>query len=174
MLSYSLYFSVCCELFKYSIKQKRFLKTLVNQYIIYFKNRRYINFKQNQINYKLLDNKQVGGNQSVWFFSRVPVCTAFTVFFVSSVLNNFFNFLTDDLSANKLAKQYKTASTCISCVGTKAVDLDNSSCARMDDIGTTSPDKSTWWYVDLGDIYSLYNIRIQFEDYEDFSKYSHK
>lgn len=84
------------------------------------------------------------------------------------------NSLTDDLSANKLAKQYKTASACQSCVANKAVDRDIQTCAMVEVIGTTSTDKRTWWYVDLGDIYSLYNIRIQYKDLERFSKYSHK
>lgn len=42
----------------------------------------------------------------------------------------------------------------------------------MEDIGTTTDDRSTWWYVDLGGIYNLYNIRIQFKDYDGYSKYS--
>lgn len=81
--------------------------------------------------------------------------------------------LTDDLSASKFANQYRTFSACQSCVANKAVDRDIQTCAMMKDIGTTSNDRSTWWYVDLGGIYNLYNIRIQFKDYgEMYSKYS--
>lgn len=82
--------------------------------------------------------------------------------------------LTDDLSANKFAHQYKTSSACQSCVASKAVDRDIQTCARMEDIGTTTDDRSTWWYVDLGGIYNLYNISIQFKDYGGYSKYSNK
>lgn len=32
-------------------------------------------------------------------------------------------------------------------------------------IGITTPDKETWWYVDLGNVHRVYNIRIQFKDY---------
>ncbi|XP_065921325.1 receptor-type tyrosine-protein phosphatase epsilon-like [Magallana gigas] len=85
----------------------------------------------------------------------------------------FLNFIVtrgyDDLSENKLAQQYKRASTCQSCVASKAVDRDIQTCARMEVIGTTSTDKRTWWHVDLGDIYSLYNIRIQYTDSEDIT-----
>lgn len=80
--------------------------------------------------------------------------------------------MTDDLSANKIAKQYKTALACQSCVANVAVDRDIQTCARMEEIGINADDKSTWWYVDLGGIYNVYNIRIQFKDYKDFSKYS--
>lgn len=52
-----------------------------------------------------------------------------------------------------------------------AVDRDIQTCTRTEDIGTTSIEKSTWWYVDLGGIYNLYNIRIQFKDYGGYSKY---
>lgn len=82
------------------------------------------------------------------------------------------NSKTDDLSANKNAEQYKTDSSCPMCVATKAVDGDINSCTRGETFGTTSPEKSTWWYVDLGGRYNVYNIRIQFKDYGDvYSKY---
>lgn len=34
-------------------------------------------------------------------------------------------------------------------------------------MGTTSPDQFTRWHVDLGEIHSVFNIRIQFKKYED-------
>lgn len=68
---------------------------------------------------------------------------------------------------NKPAQQYKTYNDNPAFVATKAVDGDINSCARMNDIGTTSSDQSTWWYVDLGGIYNVYNIRIQFRSYGD-------
>lgn len=86
---------------------------------------------------------------------------------VSSVLINSF---TDDLSENKLAYQYKTHNNDTALIATNAVDGKIDSCARMKEIGTTSSDKSTWWYVDLGGIYNVYNIRIQFKDFAGFSK----
>lgn len=87
----------------------------------------------------------------------------------------FINFLTDDLSVKKITQQYKTSITCATCVATNAVDRNINTCTRMEDIGTSSTEKSTWWYVDLGGRYNVYNVRIQFKDYGDkYSKYSNK
>lgn len=89
----------------------------------------------------------------------------------SDVSSVFINSLTDDLSANKVAQQYKTANTCLTCTAHKAVDRNIGTCAQMGVIGQTSPEKRTWWYVDLGGVYNVYNIRIRFKDYEALSKY---
>ncbi|XP_061185174.1 receptor-type tyrosine-protein phosphatase alpha-like [Saccostrea echinata] len=45
-----------------------------------------------------------------------------------------------------------------------AVDGNPATCAMTDTIGSSSQHDRAWWYVDLGDIYSVYNIRIQFND----------
>lgn len=82
------------------------------------------------------------------------------------------NSFTDDLSANKIAKQYKTSTSCPACVAINAVDRKIQTCTRMEEIGITSQDKSTWWHVDLGDRYNVYNIRIQFKNYDGYCKYS--
>lgn len=50
------------------------------------------------------------------------------------------------------------------CVATNAVDRNNETCMQTI-MGIHSPVHSTWWYVDLGDIHSVYNIRIQFKNY---------
>lgn len=89
---------------------------------------------------------------------------------VSNVLTDS---LTNDLSANKNAQQYKTPIGCATCTAINVVDRNAQTCARMEDIGITSLDKSTWWHVDLGGRYNVYNIRIQFKDYgQIYSKYS--
>lgn len=80
--------------------------------------------------------------------------------------------MTDDLSANKNAKQYKTSTSCLTCAAIYVVDRNAQTCARMEEIGITSPGNSTWWHVDLGGRYNVYNIRIQFKDYAGYSKYS--
>lgn len=85
--------------------------------------------------------------------------------FPSDAISVLINFLTDDLSANKPAQQYKTFNNDPMRAATNAVDGDINTCARMEDFGTTSSDESTWWYVDLGGTYNMYNIRIQFKDY---------
>lgn len=41
---------------------------------------------------------------------------------------------------------------------------------RTKDFGINSENDYTWWRVDLGDIYNVYNIRIQFKNYDSFSK----
>lgn len=87
------------------------------------------------------------------------------------------NYLTDDLSANKTAQQYKTYNDnkCQKCVATNAVDRDINTCTRGEDIGATSKNKIIWWFVDLGVKHSVYNIRIQFKEYgEMYSEYLNK
>lgn len=41
-------------------------------------------------------------------------------------------------------------------------------CTRMKE--GTSLDRNTWWHVDLGGTYNVYNIMIQFKDYEQYNK----
>ncbi|XP_062599879.1 multiple epidermal growth factor-like domains protein 10 [Saccostrea cucullata] len=47
----------------------------------------------------------------------------------------------------------------------RAVDGKNDTCTRTESIGPNSLYKKVWWYVDLEDIYSVYDITIQFVDY---------
>lgn len=72
--------------------------------------------------------------------------------------------LTDDLSANKNAAEYKTVESCFTCMANNPLDSTVGTCMRTL-MGITSPEKFTWWYVDLGEVHSVYNIRIQFKDY---------
>lgn len=74
------------------------------------------------------------------------------------------NLLTGDLSVIKYTAQYKTVRSCSACDAINAVDRNISTCTRTD-FGQTAPDQITWWYVDLGAIHSVHNIRIQFRDY---------
>lgn len=64
------------------------------------------------------------------------------------------------------AAQFETYEACLGpfCVATNAVDRNMSTCMQTI-MGITSPDKNTWWYVDLGNVHSVYNIRVQFRDY---------
>lgn len=77
------------------------------------------------------------------------------------------NLLADNLSVNKNTAQYKTPTLCLNCGATNAVDGNINTCTMTTDIGltTSEPDHYTWWYVDLGDVHSVHNIRIQFKDY---------
>lgn len=74
------------------------------------------------------------------------------------------NFLTGDLAVKKNTAQYKSINACSVCDATNAVDRNISTCTGTD-FGQTAPDQLTWWYVDLGAVHSVYNIRIQFRDY---------
>lgn len=54
----------------------------------------------------------------------------------------------------------------------RVVDGDISMCMWIEDIGIwLNNDKKIWWYVDLGGVYNVYNIRILFMDYCGESKY---
>lgn len=82
-------------------------------------------------------------------------------------------FSTDNLALNKNTNQTNVATSCAACVAKNAVDGKISTCMRTEAIGlTTNNQHETWWYVDLGDVFNLYNIRIQFRnDYGmEFSK----
>ncbi|XP_061170700.1 multiple epidermal growth factor-like domains protein 6 [Saccostrea echinata] len=55
-------------------------------------------------------------------------------------------------------------------ISSNAVDRVEGTCTRTSVIGGSSPEKTVWWKVDLGDIYSIYSINILFKDlpgYED-------
>lgn len=79
---------------------------------------------------------------------------------------------TENLSADKSTDQYRNISLCKTCGAGRAVDRDDGTCMRTEDIGTTSNnDKKTWWYVNLGGVFNVYNIRILFKDYSGHSKY---
>lgn len=78
---------------------------------------------------------------------------------------------TENLSKNKRTDQYRKIGLS-KYDADRAVDGDNSTCMRTEDFGTTSVyDKKTWWFVDLGGVYNVYNIRILFMDYLGESKY---
>lgn len=49
-----------------------------------------------------------------------------------------------------------------------AVDRNSATCMRTYEIGPNSPDKTTWWKVDLGEVYSIYSIDIMFKNYDGF------
>ncbi|XP_061196028.1 receptor-type tyrosine-protein phosphatase epsilon-like [Saccostrea echinata] len=55
--------------------------------------------------------------------------------------------------------------TCSMYAANNAVDGHIETCMRSNSIGTFSPDQKVWWRVDLGNIKSIYSIRIQFKDY---------
>lgn len=76
----------------------------------------------------------------------------------------------DDLSKQKIATQLHTYPG-QNYNASNAVDGNPSTCMRTLPIGHSSPNKTAWWKVDLGGVYSIYGISIIFKDYkEDMTK----
>lgn len=71
-------------------------------------------------------------------------------------------FLKEDLSFNKKARQSVTLPG--EYYASYAVDRILSTCTRANEIGTSSL-KTVWWRVDLGGVYNIHNINIQFKTY---------
>lgn len=42
---------------------------------------------------------------------------------------------------------------------------------RTYEIGRNSPDKTTWWKLDLGRVYNIYSIDILFKNYDGFGMF---
>lgn len=73
----------------------------------------------------------------------------------------------DDLSKGQYTEQSKTR-PCVptsDCAANNAVDRNVGSCVRTEAFGINSQDKTMWWFVNLGNIYSIYSVRILFKDY---------
>lgn len=88
-----------------------------------------------------------------------------------SYLGFFSFFFQDDLSYNKTATQSTTPSDDETKYGAgNAVDRNTQTCMRTIEIGRSSPDKTVWWKVDVGGVYSIYSINIIFKNYDGFGK----
>lgn len=77
------------------------------------------------------------------------------------------NHLKDDISYNKVAT-LSPPSTAVNLEAKNAVDGNIATCMRTGDIGVTAKDKTVWWIVDLGRVYNVYNINIQFKNYDGY------
>lgn len=75
---------------------------------------------------------------------------------------------TDDISFNKVAIQTHTHKG-EGYSAQIAVDRNTETCMRTRDIGTSSEDKTVWWKVDLGGVYSIYSVVILFRNYDSYS-----
>lgn len=78
-----------------------------------------------------------------------------------------FIYFTDDLSYNKLATQSHTHIGTGNAAG-NAVDKNSTTCMRTQPIGHNSPDKTVWWRVDLGRVYSIYRINVFFRSWDGY------
>lgn len=52
-----------------------------------------------------------------------------------------------------------------------AVDGNTGTCMRTNDIGTAALHKATWWKVDLGGVYNIYDINVLFKNYDNLGTY---
>lgn len=75
-------------------------------------------------------------------------------------------YFTDDISYNKVITQSKTYDNRQDYDPKNAVDRNYSTCTRAPPIGLNSPEKSMWWKVDLGRVYTIYSITIMFKNYD--------
>lgn len=73
--------------------------------------------------------------------------------------------LKDDQSYKKVATQSHTYPG-TGYDASKAVDGTTATCMRTDVIGPNSVEKTVWWKVDLGGIFNIYNIIVQFKTYD--------
>nr|XP_022305526.1 receptor-type tyrosine-protein phosphatase epsilon-like isoform X2 [Crassostrea virginica] len=92
-------------------------------------------------------------------------CTNLILFFVG-----YFAVLAyDDLSKQKIATQSTTVQGDQYKAG-NAVDRDTKTCMRTKEIGQGEQiiDKTVWWKVDLGGVYNIYSVNIQFRNYDGY------
>lgn len=81
---------------------------------------------------------------------------------------SFLNYLSiDDISHNKIATQSTTYNN---NDASRVVDGNTATCMQTDAIGVVTHFhvKTVWWKVDLGRIYSIYSINIQFRNYDGY------
>ena len=75
------------------------------------------------------------------------------------------------MSKNRVATQSTTAlpfqDDVYRFVAGNAVDRNITTCIRTNPIGIAS-DKTVWWRVDLGGVYSIYSVNILFKNYEGY------
>ena len=84
------------------------------------------------------------------------------------MLTDFFAYI-DDLSKQKIATQSTTVQGDQYKAG-NAVDRDTKTCMRTKEIGQGEQiiDKTVWWKVDLGGVYNIYSVNIQFRNYDGY------
>lgn len=89
---------------------------------------------------------------------------SFCVHFRMSCLNFFF---IDDISHNRIATQSHTYNN---NAASRAVDGNPATCMQTDviGVGTSFRYNTVWWKVDLGGVYSIHSINIQFRNYDGY------
>lgn len=82
---------------------------------------------------------------------------------------NIFSFqFKESLTKKTGATQAHTSAGDIKLYGANnAIDGNKDTCTRTRPIGqgTSYPDKTVWWRVDLGEVYNIYSINILFKNY---------
>uniref|UniRef100_A0A8W8NYM2 protein-tyrosine-phosphatase n=1 Tax=Magallana gigas TaxID=29159 RepID=A0A8W8NYM2_MAGGI len=77
-------------------------------------------------------------------------------------------FAYDKISLNKIATQSHNSASGTGDNARNAIDGNTVTCMRTDIIGDNAPHKTVWWKVDLGGVYSIYSINVQFKNYNGF------
>ena len=81
----------------------------------------------------------------------------------------------DDLSNDKVATQSTTyphgSNVPYTYAAGNVVDRNKTTCMRTLPVGQNSPDKTVWWKVDLGGVYSIYSVNILFKNYPGYGMY---
>lgn len=95
---------------------------------------------------------------------------------LDNIKTNAHYFVIDDLSYKKVASQSSTEGR-LYYKADNAVDGETTTCMRAIPIGIgySYPEKTVWWKVDLGGLYSIHSINILFKNYDDLDdlgKYS--
>lgn len=75
--------------------------------------------------------------------------------------------LKDDISYKKVAT-LSPPSTAVNSEARNAIDGNIATCMRTGDIGLTGKHKTVWWKVDLGGVYNIYSVNIQFKNYDGY------
>lgn len=84
----------------------------------------------------------------------------------------FFFTFEDDLTFQKSATQSHTYPNNFHAFDAiNAIDGNTSTCMRTNPFGSSSPDKTVWWKVDLGGVYNIYNINFLFKNYDGYGIY---
>lgn len=104
-----------------------------------------------------------------WFIDMIFwLCSLLYWSFYVHFRISFLNYLSIDvISHNKIATQSTTYNN---NDASRAVDGNTATCMQTNSIGvgTNFHVKTVWWKVDLGGLYSIYSINIQFKNYDGY------
>lgn len=77
----------------------------------------------------------------------------------------------DKISLNKIATQSHYPEVATGYDASNALDGNTATCMRTSIMGGNAPYNTVWWKVDLGGVYSIYSINVQFKNYNGYGMY---